>query len=668
MAKRSAYAPLVDAAKAAFAKGDLQTADMRLTEALGHNAMDAEILFLLGSVKARAGNLPAARRLLERSREAAPGNWQAMLGLSNVARAEGRLDAAWAQAETASEVAPREPAVWQQLATLGAAMGRHDLAAAALERLPSLGKRDVGIFLQLALYRTLARDHGNALAAVRQAEAIARRDPRIPQVMAHILARAGQWTELAATAQRWLKAMPDSDAAREALAHAQFEMGDIEKAAETFRPLTDKHDPLPTPLALTYGRLALNAQNYADAERYLGIALDAAPDSPEALVAMARLETFRGQLDQAAGHVEKAIAIDPANTRPYVQLAVIRRGRVEPSHRERMERMWADQSLPPELKANLGFALGDIAYRDKRAEDALGYYDAANAIRAEDGRRRGVRYDRETAEADNVLLREAAPRLASLAPLTRPGGTPRPIFVVGMPRSGTTLVERILAAHPEVHGAGELTAGQQLLDAFVRALRDGGPESVDRILDDHGPDWQRRYLDAMPRRDTSVLVDKMPGNALTAGLLMTLFADAHVVVCRRTAFDTAVSIYRHQFAYSYGWAHDWDDIAHQHVAAARTTAAQLAAFPARGHMVDYDALVAEPEPHIRELIDNVGLRWDDRCLAPHEAEGYVATFSSAQVREPISPAASSGGELFRPLKADYADAINAGVADAYRTG
>ncbi|MFS0773276.1 sulfotransferase [Sphingomonas sp. 1P08PE] len=232
-----------------------------------------------------------------------------------------------------------------------------------------------------------------------------------------------------------------------------------------------------------------------------------------------------------------------------------------------------------------------------------------------------------------------------------PSGGPRRIFVIGLPRSGTTLVERILAAHSQVHAMGEpkafavavrrLTAldDAPLIDArVVAAAADVDPR---RIAD--------RYTSEMALfgGGRAVTIDKRTQNIHYVGLIRRAFPDAAIVVLDRAPMDALFGAYKRLFAGSHNWSYAQDDLA-DHYRNYRDLIDHWAAIPAIGLIrVSLETLIAEPEIVIRDLLDACALPFEDACLRPHQAAGTVMTASASQVRDPINAAGVGAWQRYR---------------------
>jgi hypothetical protein len=208
-----------------------------------------------------------------------------------------------------------------------------------------------------------------------------------------------------------------------------------------------------------------------------------------------------------------------------------------------------------------------------------------------------------------------------------------------MPRSGTTLVEQILASHPRVHGAGELTT---LFD-FICAMEEPGaggvkyPEIIAAAGDAELQRRARQYLDTLEAIEPQAprVTDKMPTNFFHLGFIAAMFPRAHIVHCRRDAMDTCLSNFVQMFTEGHYYSYDLSDIATYYRGYEQIMSYWRDVLPIRMYEVQYETLVDDQERISRELIDYIGLEWDDRCLAFHETRRAVRTASNWQVRQPI---------------------------------
>ena len=308
----------------------------------------------------------------------------------------------------------------------------------------------------------------------------------------------------------------------------------------------------------------------------------------------------------------------------------------------------------PATQRDLHLALGKIHDDRGEWEIAFTHYDQANRPFAEAATRQ---VDESLALMDRMRAFFDADWFAARPPAAEFDSTP--VFIVGMPRSGTTLVEQCLAAHPAVHGAGELSAIHRLAsEAAVRAgapadpLRSGAtsmksashpgteasyPECVHALSATQLAALGELYLDHLHTLAPGAarVTDKLPGNYLHLGFIATILPGARIVHCRRAPLDNAVSLYFTDFMVGHEYSNDLRAIGRQ-IRGMRTLMAHWeAVLGDRLLTLDYEALVADPEPLTRAMVAHVGLEWDDACLRPHEVARTVRTASAWQVRQPV---------------------------------
>jgi hypothetical protein len=285
-------------------------------------------------------------------------------------------------------------------------------------------------------------------------------------------------------------------------------------------------------------------------------------------------------------------------------------------------------------------ALGDLREQGHDYAAAMHHYAAANELRLQELARQGIAFDPD-ALAAFVTRQIAAFDDEKLHRLRALGSTSaRPIFIVGMPRSGTSLCEQILASHGDVVGAGELNEIQAIARALPRLAGDpsmGYPECMGRLGPEAAREASERYLARLNDFSSTAprVVDKHPINFRHLGLIAALFPNAAIVHCRRDPLDTCLSCYVQNFYAPIPWALRQDHLGIYYREYERLMAHWYAIMPGRIFDFVYEEVVGDFESSVRRLIAHCGLPWQPQCLEFHQTQRIVRTASHRQVRQPL---------------------------------
>ena len=383
-----------------------------------------------------------------------------------------------------------------------------------------------------------------------------------------------------------------------------------------------------------------------------------APDNASYQFNYAASLQFSGRFDDAETAYRRAYALDANAFRALAAIPHLRRQSRTDNLAAELENAFA-RTQDATHRLHLGHALA------KTFEDLEDY---AAALRWLGAAKAGVKQKAEAAAARDQALFASAARTVG-APAAPRGG--EAIFVVGLPRTGTTLTERILTAHPEVKAAGELGDFALLIK---RAAKTPSPFVLDAATFDAAVSLDlapigAAYLESVAQRiGAGRFVDKMPLNALYAALIHRALPDARIICLKRNPMDACLSMYRQLLAgagaSSYDYTFDLETTAAYYAGFEKLTAHWRAHLPDdRYTEVRYEHLVADLEAHARRLIDFVGVAWDPRCIAFHENAAPVATASSVQVRSPLYTSAIGRWRRYGAALAPLRQALEAhGVA------
>ena len=393
-------------------------------------------------------------------------------------------------------------------------------------------------------------------------------------------------------------------------------------------------------------RLALadaleHVQRSADALAELNRVLKDEPANARALMFKASMLQTRGEFEEAHELFRRVIARHPTNGEAYRRLMISHRAARGDPIIDEMVDLFEREDVSDEDRMNLGFAVAK-ALEDTR-DDARVFRFLGEANRIADGLSSVSAGQRFAEIAD---CREAYGRvdLASASPAAENGLAP--IFVTGLPRSGTTLVEQSIAAHSSVESGGELGFASYFCRALLSAMPGGtggelDPDVVAGIGRDYTKAIGRRFPGARHVTDKSIYTFEH------VGALKLALPNARFVVVRRDPRDNLFSIYKSRFAQgTHGYAYDLEKLARYYGEFERMIDLWRDRVPGWFHEVSYETLVANPEEETRRLIAACGLDWEDACLSFHESAGRVQTLSVFQVRQPITSASVKGWRRF----------------------
>jgi tetratricopeptide (TPR) repeat protein len=366
----------------------------------------------------------------------------------------------------------------------------------------------------------------------------------------------------------------------------------------------------------------------ADAEASCRLALEINPMLGAAVASLGELQADAGQFSAAEDLFRRAISIEPRLHQAWAAIPRLRKMTAEDGvWQAEAERILA-QPLPPRHEIDLRFAIGKYFDDVGEFEKAFIAYERANEIMK--GRRAPFDRQQMTRSVDTIIDlydREWIGRAQRNS-----NAAARPVLIVGMPRSGTTLVEQILASHPSVYGAGELSFWHDASAAFESSVHHGDPgtgilplaEDYLRLLEGLSPDSLR-------------VLDKMPSNFRHLGLIHAALPNARIIHLQRNPIDTCLSIYFQHFELAHSYANDLEDLAHYYGQYVRIMQHWRSALPGDAILdLSYEALIEDQEASCRELLDFVGLPWDPRCIEFYRYGSAVTTTASKwQVRQKI---------------------------------
>ena len=476
-------------------------------------------------------------------------------------------------------------------------------------------------------------DYAAAAAICQQALQTYPGSPLLHLRLGQALQGAGQLEDAARCFRQALQLAPGNTEAALLLGALLLQTGSYDQAVSIYKQLLQR-EPGNVPAQTGLGRSYLQMGQPETAASCCEKALAGSPDDIDAIALAADIDEKQGRLEQALERLRPMIGAGVSRSNIVLAYAAVCRSLKMPEDAiDKLEGLLqGGASMSSGERAGIYFALGGLC-------DAAGEYDRAFAHYRQGNSLNHCDFDRSRPECDiNAMINLFTPAYCEQMP--RAGNSSQlPVFIVGMHRSGTSLVEQILAAHPDVYGAGELPDLTQMMFSLGSVLgtdchyTDCLPQLTVPALDT----LSVKHLDRLSALGGSAqrVTDKMPGNFMYLGFIEQAFPGARIIHCRRDPLDTCLSGYFQNFGGAQTYMNDLGDLGFVYRCYQRMMAhwQQVLTLPIMD--VQYEQLVARPETVIRELVESCGLPWDEQCLSFHASERYVNTASYDQVRQPM---------------------------------
>lgn len=560
--------------------------------------MTSDVLASLQSTLDREG-LAAAIRVCEEHLSAAPSDADAHRQLGQLHAMRGARVSALTSAQRACELAPEDPRSWSDLGRVYAMFGELGMAVNLFAEAIKADRRHADSWHNLGTALKKLGDHRAAFSALKTALQLEPTRAESYVNLGNLLIEAGQLEDAVECFERAAHHDPKLAAARSRLAEQLSQQGDVHKAETLFRQAVGLN---PDQVQGWFG---------------LGRTLEDLGDADNALACYRQVLQRRPDHSQALGQYFALIREDsPADLLEYARAAL------------------NEPSVADEVKALIGYGLAK--YHDRRNELAEAAVAGSTANAARRRAAGPLKRDRLRARIDGLIATYDRDFFANRR---RFGvGSDQPIFIVGLPRSGTTLCEQILSSHPMIHGAGELP---DLARLSTRALEDGELppwQAALQLTEPKSLDLAAQYSKALRNgapKGSLRITDKSPLNFFQLAFAALLFPNARVIHCKRDARDNAFSIWLENFNPDQGYATDFHDLAFFHAEYQRLMSHWYRALPLPILDVQYEDTVRDVEAQARRLLAFVDVPWDDRCLDFHRNERAVQTPSRWQVRQPI---------------------------------
>lgn len=590
---------------------------------------------VLGTAQRLNGDSAAAAETLRALAREQPNSAATLVELGIALGQEGRTEEAVRALERGVQLAPDRPEPWRQLADHLDLLGNSAAADQARARFLKAANRDPRLMAAASalvendipraeqLLRAHLREHETDVAALR--------------MLAEVAARLRRYADAQVLLERCLELAPSFHAARENYAIVLFRQAKSEPALKEVEQLLKLEPRNPSFRNLKAAVLATLGDYPDSIEIYEGV-LREYPEQPKVWLSYGHaLKTERRQADSIAAY-RRAIALMPNLGEAYWSLANLKTFQFTDAEVDAMRRALERDDITADERLHFDFALGKALEDRAQYEASFNHYLAGCEIR-----RKLFPYDADE-NTDHLRRSRELYTPAFFAERAGSGAAAAdPIFIVGMPRAGSTLLEQILASHPLVEGTMELAdIGRMARDITGGRARGGEerryPSAVADLSAERLRELGEQYLvqtRVQRKSDAPRFIDKMPNNFMHVGLIHLILPNARIIDARRHPLACCFSNIKQHFARGQNFAYSLDDMGRYYGGYVELMAHFDAVLPGRVHRVIYERIIDDVEGEVRRLLDYCGLPFDERCLRFYENERSVRTASSEQVRRPI---------------------------------
>lgn len=453
------------------------------------------------------------------------------------------------------------------------------------------------------------------------------------RLMAQLAARLGRYKDSEALLRRVLELAPDFTAARSNLAGVLYRQNRFEEAVELLNTvLADQHDDAggQSLMAAALGRIG----EYDEALALYAALTSRFPDHAKLWMSYGHVLKTVGRQDEGIAAYRAALAAEPTLGEVWWSLANLKTVRFDDADLDAMEQALASPALSEDDRLHLHFALGKAHDDRSQAETAFRHYAEANKLRHDQ-----LDYDpaQVSRHVDCIIETFTAEFIASRCGQGDP--SPDPIFILGMPRAGSTLLEQILASHSLIEGTMELPDMPAIAMREGKAVPHGWVQAVAAMPPERLQGLGREFLDrtrVQRKTDRPYYIDKLPNNWIYTGLIHLILPNAKIIDARRHPLDCCFSNFRQHFAKGQAFSYSLSDMGCYYSDYVRLMAHFDAVLPGRVHRVIHEHLVDDPETQVRAMLDYLAVPFEEGCMEFHTNRRAVRTASSEQVRRPIN--------------------------------
>lgn len=611
-----------------------ETAVKLCREALATDPQNGDAELILSEALRRVGDLAEARRAAANQVKARPQWFGAHRQLAMVLVDLGAYREAVDALARAAELHPQHPTIWRDLGDNFARLGATEQAEAAYAKHAASPTFEPNLE---AVARMLAGEQiAEAEAALNEHLATYANDVAALRLLSEAQARAGRSGAAEVSLRRCLELAPDFARARMALGQLLHGLGRHEEAVDVARVLV-RRNPGDKKGRRLLAAAQIHSGDLDGAMKLFEEDLQRSPGQPGIWASYGNVLKAVGRADEASAAFRKSLELAPFLGDAYWGLAGLKR--LTSRDRADMESALSLPQATHDDRVTIQFTLGRAFEAEGDFAEAFRHYRSGSELH----RSRNA-YDPNalTSMVDEVLATFTEPFFAKRAGAGAPACDP--IFVVGMPRSGSTLIEQILASHSMVEGTMELPDLPRIIRDLVAATNartyPAAAADLDAKAFAHLGERYLQFTKSRRKLARPLFVDKQLSNWSAVGFIHLILPNAKIIDARRHPMATGLSCYKQHFSQGLDFTYDLADLGRYYKDYLRAMTHWDAVLPARMHRVIHEDLAADPETHIRAMLDYCGLPFEGACLRPHETERPVMTASSEQVRQPID-----GGRL-----------------------
>lgn len=576
-------------------QGNLAAAEKNYLRVLKHDKRNAVALNLMGVVCIFKSDHDTAVRYLQKALSVNPNDAETHLNLGLAFMAMRRVSSAQSEFERSLKIKPDQPVAWYNLGNAMASSGRHDQAIACFESALALNPNYVDCLNNLSVSLKESGRLEHALQVIDIAIGIDPARSTLFDNKGTIFLRDARYEEAREAFEQAIR-LGGNIASKLNLSTALKQMGDELAAAEILNSVLKEDERNP------------------EAHNQLGILL-----------------VQMGDTAQAARHFRRALELFPNHAVSFYELSKLTDQRLTESDVATIQTLLKNAQQSDSSKASLYFALAFEFEKREKFETSFDYLLKGQRIKA-------THHPYDVSEREDYLKVTQRVFPVEQKKIDISGGVfPVPIFVVGMPRSGTTLIEQIISSHSAITGAGEVRFINGLVEKTWRMTQEKFPLSVAHINTKQALELRETYLQQMVGRlgHAQFIVDKNPLNFNFIGLIGTIFPEARVLYCKRNPLDNCVSIFRLPFSEEHSYAHDLSALGHYYHQHVKLMDFWKSCYAEQILTVPYEDVVEDFEQQARRMLEFIGVEFEDQVLSFFENKRIVLTPSAEQVRLPI---------------------------------